>query len=359
LAGGAEIHLHEVFGRLAGRGHDVTLLVSGWPGAPPRAQIDGLKVVRLGSRHTYNTLVPFYYRKHLRQRHFDVFVEDLNKVPIFAPFWVAEPVALLVHHLFGTTAFQEASLPIAAATWLLERPLAQAYARVPVVAVSQSTAQDLVARGFHAGQIQVIENGVDLQHYQPDLAQPRFAQPTVLYLGRLKRYKRIDLIIEAFARLTHALPQARLVIAGTGTAAPDLRKRVDRLGLAERVELTGFVSESEKLRLLRGAWVHVLTSPKEGWGIANLEAAACGTATVASDSPGLRDSVLPGQTGFLVPHGDVATLANRIQVMLTDPALRESLGLGARRFAEQFSWERAAERMETFLFGVVDPHSHH
>jgi glycosyltransferase involved in cell wall biosynthesis len=91
--------------------------------------------------------------------------------------------------------------------------------------------------------------------------------------------------------------------------------------------------------------VHVLASPKEGWGIANLEAAACGTPTVASDSPGLRDSVQHGRTGFLVPHGDVAALADRIRALLENPAERERMGREARAFAETFSWDASAERM--------------
>jgi glycosyltransferase involved in cell wall biosynthesis len=119
------------------------------------------------------------------------------------------------------------------------------------------------------------------------------------------------------------------------------------------VEFTGFVPEPEKLRLLRGAWVHVLTSPKEGWGISVLEAAACGTTTVASDSPGLRDSVIDGETGFLVPHNDVTALAKRIGQVLDDAHLRERLGQAARQFADRHTWERAADEMEAFLSEVA------
>ncbi len=327
--------------------------MSHWPGAAPRASDQGLDIHRVGSRHTYNLVAPRYYRRKLRVSPFDVFVEDLNKVPIFAPYWAGVPVALVVHHLFGATAFREASFPIAAATWLMERPLARVYRSTPVVAVSESTKNDLVARGFSPGQIRVIENGVDVSLYRPGASQARFPEPTVLYLGRLKRYKRIDLIVRAFAVLGRELPSARLVIAGTGDHAAALRSLVERLGLHGRVDFTGFVSEADKLRLLRGAWVHVLTSPKEGWGISNLEAASSGTATVASNSPGLRDSVRHGETGFLVPHGEVEALAAQIRTVLVNPTLRESLGLGARRFAEQLTWERSADHMEAFLAQIA------
>jgi len=310
-----------------------------------------MHVLRTGSRHTYNVTAPFAYRRHLKHLHFDLFIEDLNKVPIFSPFWAGVPVVSLVHHLFGTTAFQEASFPFAAATWLLERPLPWVYRKLPTVAVSESTREDLVARGFDAGQIRVIENGVDLDHYSPR-AGARFDVPTILYLGRIKRYKRVDLIVRAFVQVRAQVPQARLIIAGTGDAAAEIRQLASDLGIADAVEMPGFVPEERKLELMRGAWVHALTSPKEGWGIANLEAAACGTATVASNSPGLRDSVRDGETGFLVPHGELGPLAERITAILRDPALRDRLGEAARRFALEYSWENAAVRMEHFLESV-------
>ncbi|HEX6941195.1 MAG TPA: glycosyltransferase family 4 protein [Longimicrobiales bacterium] len=352
-AGGAETHLHEVFGRLAARGHHVTLLASGWRGAAPREEVDGLDVHRVGGRHTFNVAAPWYYRAALRDQGFDLVVEDLNKVPLFTPWWGRFPLVLLVHHLFGRTAFDEASFPIALATWLFERPLARVYREVPVEAVSPSTAEDLERRGFRRDRIVVIPNGVALDALGP-ADEPRFERPTLLYLGRLKRYKRIDLIIRSVALLRERGCGARLIIAGRGDHEPALRRLVAELGVEDAVELVGFVSEEEKRRLFRKAWVHVLTSSKEGWGITNLEAAACGTPTVASDSPGLRDSVVDGETGFLVPHGDVAALADALERVLSSAELRDRLGRGARRFAERFDWERAAQRTEEHLQWVLE-----
>ena len=108
-----------MFGRLAARGHGVTLLVSGWPGAPPLAELDGMHVHRVGSRYTFSLAAPRYYRAELASEPFDLMVEDLNKVPLFATRWFRGPLVLLVHHLFGATAFHEAGLPVAAATWVL------------------------------------------------------------------------------------------------------------------------------------------------------------------------------------------------------------------------------------------------
>ena len=344
-AGGAEIHLHEIFGRLAGRGHEVTLLCGGWPGSPPRASLDGLTVHRVGTRHTFPLHARRYYDRHLAGR-FDVMVEDINKVPLYTPLWRPQRTVALVPHLFGATAFNELPVPIAAAVWLAERPLGRVYRGVPFEAISESTRDDLVARGIPLDSIRVIYPGIDAAAYTPDPAT-RSQVPLFAYLGRLKRYKGVHFVIQAFARLAH--PAAILEIAGAGDYRAALERLAASLDLQERVRFLGRIPEAEKLDLLRRAWGLVLASPKEGWGITNLEAAACGTPVVASDSPGIRESVRHGETGFLVPHGDVAAMAEAMGALAASPALVRRLGERARRFAEGFTWERAADETERHL----------
>ncbi|RMH15938.1 MAG: glycosyltransferase family 1 protein [Gemmatimonadetes bacterium] len=352
-SGGAEVHMHETFGRIARRGHRVTALVSAWPGAPAHAEADGLEILRTGGRYTFSVAAPRYVRRHLADRRFDVVVEDLNKVPLFAPLWMPTPVVLCVHHLFGATAFREASPPVAAATWLLERPVPRVFQGLPAVAVSESTRDDLVRRGMARERIEVIPNGVDTARLTPAPDGRRFDEPTLLYLGRLRRYKRVDLILRALAGLRARGLAARLLIAGRGPHQAALGRGADRLGISDHVRFLGFVSEAEKLDLLRRAWVHCLTSPKEGWGIANLEAAACATPTVASDAPGLRESVVHGETGYLVPHGNVEALTARLAELLGNAALRARMGRNARALAERYSWDAAADRWEALLGNVA------
>ena len=349
MAGGAEIHLHEIFGRLAEWGDRVTLLCSGFQGAAQRADLDGIDVHRVGGRHSFPFLARRYFMRHLRSLQLDVVVEDLNKVPLFTPGWSPTPVVLLVHHLFGRTAFLEASLPVATATWLLERPIPRLYRGGPVVAVSNSTAEDLVGRGFSAGDIEIVTNGVDLELYCPDSEVDRFEEPTVVFVGRLKRYKRVDLAIRAMSVLRSRGSEARLLVVGAGDRRRPLEALVKRMALRGAVQFLGFVSEERKVELFRRSWVHVVTSPKEGWGIANLEAAACATPTVASDSPGLRDSVVDGETGYLVPHGDVPALVQRLGALLASPRDRDRMGESARRFAERFTWEGSARELRESL----------
>ena len=353
LAGGAETHLHEIFGRLAGKGHAVTALVSGWPRCERRATLDGIEIHRSGRRYTFSLAAPLYHRRHLAASGFDVVVEDLNKVPVFSPLWVDAPVVLVAHHLFGTTAFQAGPASVAAATWLLERPIPLVFRNTPVVAVSQSTKEDLVRRGMRADLIEVIPNGIDIDHYAPDPSVRAPKRPTLLFLGRLKKYKRVDLVLDAVAALAQEGLDVELLVGGDGEEREWLRAQARRLGIEGRVRVLGFVAEERKLELLRLAWVHVLTSRKEGWGISNLEAAACGTPSVVSDSPGLRESVVHGETGLLVPHGDVPALARALGTLLRDHELRARMSRQARAFAERFSWWASADAVEAVLRRVV------
>jgi glycosyltransferase involved in cell wall biosynthesis len=348
-AGGAEIHLHEIFGRLAASGNDVRLLCGGWPGCPPRARLDGIDVYRVGHRHTF----PFFAHRAYDAGHAgwaDVLVEDINKVPLYTPRWHANRTVALVPHLFGSTAFQELAAPLAAAVWLAERPLGRAYAHVPFQAISESTADDLAHRGIPRASVTVIYPGIDTVVYTPDAAE-RAPTPVFAYLGRLKKYKGVQLVIRAFAAM--AVPGAVLEIAGAGDYRPSLEALARSLDLGERVRFLGRISEAEKLALLRRAWALVFASPKEGWGITNLEAAACATPVVASNSPGIRESVRNGETGFLVPHGDVAAMADAMRRIASSPELVATLGRSARAFSETFTWERAAGQTEQHLAGII------
>ncbi|HUL02763.1 MAG TPA: glycosyltransferase family 4 protein [Gemmatimonadales bacterium] len=352
-AGGAEVHLHQIFGRLARAGAEIDLVASGWPGAPATRELDGIRVRRVGSRYSFPLAARPAVRSLLAARRYDVVVEDINKVPLYLTRVTDLPFCALVPHLFGTTAFQEVSWPLAAVVWASERPLARGYRRAAFHVISESTRDDLVRRGVPPEHIVVIYPGVDAARLCPDPAVIRAARPTFLYLGRLKRYKGVDIALRAVAAARRNGRDVVLQIAGQGDDRARLEREARAAGVAEAVRFLGFVSEEEKRRLLREAWAVVLPSPKEGWGITNVEAAACGTPALASDSPGLRESVRHGETGFLVPHGDVGALARRISELAGDPALVERLGARARTFAEGLTWERAAEDTRRHLESVI------
>ncbi len=353
-AGGAEVHFFEIFGRLVTAGHSVDLVTSGWRGAPSCADVHGIRVHRCGGRHTFALSGRGLVRRLLRKTSYDVVVEDINKLPLFLPTLTTRPVYVIVPHLFGSTAFREAVWPVAAVVWAAERPIPFVYRRAAFHAISESTRDDLVVRGVAPERVRVILPGVDTTRLAPDPTVTRELVPTFLYVGRLKRYKGIETALRAVQRCRDEGLTMRLWVAGQGDDRARLERIAQRLGVSDRVDFKGFVSEDEKRALLRRAWATILPSPKEGWGITNVEAAACGTAAVASDSPGLRESVRHDETGLLVPHGDVAALAAALRRLASAPDEVARMGSRARVFAESLTWEDAATQTATHLSETTD-----
>lgn len=348
-AGGAEIHLFELFRRIAGRGHEVRLVCSGFPGGEAHALVDGIAVERHGGRHSFTLASGPALWRACREFRPDVVVDDINKLPLWTPRLTARPVYAIVPHLFGRTAFEELSWPLAATVWAAERAIPAVYRRARFHAISDSTRDDLVSRGIAADRIAVVYPGVDAAHFHPDPEVSRATPARFVYLGRLKRYKGVEYLIASLAIARREMPELTLDIAGAGDDRPRLEQLVRQAGLGDAVRFLGFVDDATRLRLLREAVANVFPSPKEGWGITVMEAAACGTPSIASNSPGLRDSVRDGRTGVLVPHGDVPALAREMLRFARDRSLVERLGSAARDWALELTWEAAANVVEGHL----------
>ena len=155
----------------------------------------------------------------------------------------------------------------------------------------------------------------------------------------------MQIILAALAVLRGVGKHYRRVVLGSGDYEEELKKTALRLGLDRAVSFEGFVPQERKLYWLRKAWAAVFASEKEGWGLTVIEASACGTPVIASDSDGLRDSVRDGRTGILVPHGNVEDLAAQMDRLANDSALRSDLGKNGREWAAGFNWDTTADRM--------------
>jgi len=341
FSGGAEVHCHEIFSRVAAMGHQVTLLCSTFPGAPREEILDGIRIIRSGSRLLFNYAVPAAYRRLRREQVYDIVIDDLNKIPFYSPCFVREPLLTIVHHLFGKSIFIETSFFPAAYVWLAERLAVRLYRHTSFAVVSESTRQELLRLGIRAS-IDLLPNAVDPVRYHA--GGSKSATPLICHLGRLKRYKSVEHLLQALPRVRQAVPQAKLVVVGDGDHRAALEALTAELGLGEAVQFTGKVSHEEKVQWLQRSWVAVNPSPKEGWGLTVIEANACGVPVVAADSPGLRDSVRAGETGLLYPYGEVEQLAADLIRLLQEAPLREKMGAAARVWAGSFTWDHSARQ---------------
>lgn len=352
-AGGAEVHLEEFLRRFVKKGHEVTLFCSGYYGAPEEEIIEGFKVIRRGKRVNFNWIAPKYLRKMVREEHFDVLLENINKVPFYTPWYLKIPTMLLIPHLFSTTVFSETNLLIGSYVLMMEKALKLAYGGKHINVPSESTRDDLILRGFPPEDISIIPCGVDFDMYTFDPEVRKFEKPSVLYLGRIKKYKSIDHLIRAFDLVLKKIPEAELNIVGKGDYLDPLKELAGKLKIKDRINFRGFVSGTKKVDFLRRSHVAVYPSPKEGWGLTNIEANACGTTVIAANVPGLRNSVNHDKSGYLYEYGNIEELAEKIYRLLTDLEERARLEKGALNWASQFSWDKAADQFLLELEAVA------
>jgi glycosyltransferase involved in cell wall biosynthesis len=353
MAGGAEVHLNEIFRRFVHRGDEIVQVSSGYKGCAEKGEYDGIRIIRTGTRETFNFAAPRVLRKLDREMNFDLIVEDINKVPLFTPLYLNKPVLAVIPHLFGSTVYQETNPVFASYVYFMERPIPYVYKTAVFEVISDSTAADIVNRGVNADQVKVVHCGMDHGIYNIDPLLSKFEQKTILYVGRIKKYKSVDVIIRAMPDIRASIPGARLVIVGSGDNLADLKRLAEKLGVSENVLFTGFVTMEEKVDWMRRSHVIVNPSPKEGWGLTNIEANACGTLAVASDSDGLRDSVKDGETGLLFPYGNYSVLAEKVTNILRDTELSERLTKNSIEWAGSFTWDECAENTKKIVDEIV------
>lgn len=208
-----------------------------------------------------------------------------------------------------------------------------------IIAVSQATRRDLIDHlGCGPAKIDVVLEGVRPE-FQPG---PRPAgAPVVLYVGRRDPYKNLPLLIEAFAEVARAVPDARLRIIGPPDERyPEAPRRAAELGLGDRIEWVGYAAPGQLIENYQRAAAFVLPSQYEGFGLTVLEAMACGAPVVCSNVSSLPEVV--GDAAVLVPPGDCAALAAALTSVLTRTALADDLRLRGLARARRFTWDQAA-----------------
>jgi glycosyltransferase involved in cell wall biosynthesis len=342
MSGGAEVHLEELLRRVVAAGHYVTLFCSNYKGGLPEEVIEGVRIIRAGNRYNFNLIARGHIRRLIASGQFDLFIEDINKIPFYSPLYQKLPTLVVIPHLFSTTVFREINFVLGSYIYLSEMGLTAVYKRKPFCVISESTADDMVARGIPRENITVIHCGIDAELYNNKKNYDKFEYPSILYLGRIKKYKSVQHLIDAFRLVRKDIPEARLTVVGAGDYLAELKKQAVQMGLGEAVEFTGFVSEETKVEYLCRSHVMVYPSLKEGWGLTNIEANSCGTTVVAANTPGLRDSVKDGYSGLLYEYGNIPQLADRIKILLTDGDHRRRLERGGLEWAAQFDWDKAA-----------------
>lgn len=327
-AGGSELLVDRLADGLTRLGHQVTLLCGG-----PAAYRD-YRVVSAGGAYGHFLRARSAFAQQIGDC--DLLVEVCNGMPYFAPVWHRGPTLSLVNHVHTDLWKMRFGGPMAPAARIGRRlehwALTGAQHRGLLVAVSPSTADALRGIGVARERIRVVHNGVE----EPGPRAERSVEPLFVAVGRLVEYKRIDLLLRLWERV-RPVTGGRLLIVGDG---PE-RERLEQLA-GPGVEFTGHVSEARKHELLCAAWLLLHPSALEGWGLVVTEAAARETPAIAFDVPGLRDSVVDGETGVLA-RGESSFAAAWCALALSGER-REVMGRAACALAGRYRWDRTVRQ---------------
>ena len=355
-AGGAEVYIHEIAKELIAKGHKVTIFCSNDRTCLPNEVVNSVEVIRRGGHYTVYLWAFLYYIFKLRGK-YDIIIDSENGIPFFTPLYVRKPVIGLVHHIHLQEVFDR-HLPwllAKTASFLEIKAMPFIYRNIQMITVSKSSKEDMGKIGLGKTiPIAIVHPGVDLSKFK---SLPKTKTPSVLYLGRLKPYKSIDRLIQAFAQVVKEVPQATLTIAGVGESRKELEEITTKLRLQNVVKFLGKVSEEAKVRLFAKSWVVAHPSKSEGWGITVIEANACGTPVIASDVPGLRDSVKNPHTGLLVTWDNKEKWTNALISVLKDKKQRSSLEQLSKSWAQNFSWEVSTEKLSKLIGGNLKKRS--
>ncbi len=355
--GGSETYLQRIGAQLAADGVSVTLRTARYDGAPRNEVVDGVRISRGGGSYSVYVLAMLAMIGArlgvgpLRGVRPDVVIDTQNGWPFFARLVFGRRVAVLVHHCHREQ-WPLAGRLIGRMGWFCESTVSpRVHRRNQYVTVSLPSARDLTDLGVSINRIAVVRNGLDKAPAQTQVS--RSATPRVAVLSRLVPHKHIEDALDAIAVLRTRIPALHLDVIGGGWWRDRLVAHARRRGISDSVTFHGHVDDAVKHHVVQQAWVHVLPSRKEGWGLAVTEAAQHGVPTIGyRASGGLTDSIIDGVTGVLVD--DRNELVAGLEELLTDPLLRDELGRKAQARSAEFSWRLSADGLRTVLESVAD-----
>lgn len=345
--GGAEVYVQKIAEKWVTDGYGVTIFCGNDGNCRYDEVVNGVNIIRRGGFFTVYLWAAIYYLFRLRN-HFDFIIDCENGIPFFSPLYSRKPKILLIHHVHQTIFRENLPYPAALFAMFLESKLMKyVYTNIKIVTVSQSSKADIEALGLSDKLgVDIINPGIDSRDFSK---MEKYDLPTFSYLGRLMPYKNIDVLIKAFDVVLRNIPNAKLIIAGRGKISDSLKELCDKLNIAASVEFRGFVEENEKKEILAKSWVMVQPSSFEGWGITVSEANASGTTVIASDTAGLRDSIIDGQTGILVKTGDVDEMSKVMLALTQMNGYRTRISENAYMWIQNFSWDSSAQKLLNVL----------
>jgi len=342
-SGGAEILTHEIAKRWVLWGHTVVQISAKFENGKSKETIDGVKLIRLGRWWSVHFLAFLYYFKNL-QSNTDVIIDEVHGLPFFSALYAPRKTVLFACEVADQLFFQIFPYPIALVGIVLEKLYLNFYRNIPSLAISKSTQEDLIKRGFKKKNVTVLPMGLTIPKGIKKYSKEK--NPTLIYLSRINKQKGIEDAIEIFSLIHKELPKSRLWIVGSGSPKyiKDLRGQIKKYGFLRSVKFFGFVDEKRKFELLSRSHFLIFPSVHEGWGLVISEAGIVGTPSAVYDVPGVRDVVRHGKRGIMVEKSRPDLLAEHIIFVLRNDKLYKDLQGKLVTFKKETSWDNTAKK---------------
>ncbi|MBC9957455.1 glycosyltransferase family 4 protein [Yimella sp. cx-51] len=343
-AGGSERYVQAIAESLIARGHEVTVRSARPRGLPRRDTINGVAHERAGGRLG---VFPRGFLRAMREERSTALVDVINGVPFAAGFLPGRSVVALVHHVHKTQWKLIYPGPKGHLGWFLESWLAPRSARRHrVVTVSEASRRDLVQLGYRDERITVVRNSAP-GPCQRD-AGPAKDPMRLVVLARLVPHKQVHHALLTVQQLAPGFPALTLDVVGDGWSRSALEAMARDLGIDERVNFHGQVTEAEKERVLDHAALMLMPSAKEGWGLVVTEAGQHAVPSIGyRSSGGLKESIRDGVTGWLVDSLEELVLTTASA--LRDPAEVSRRGHAAKAYAAELEGSDRVGEFETVL----------
>lgn len=347
-AGGAERVAIEIASRLVSDKNRVTIFTSRFKNSKPQEVIRGAKIIRKGNRLTCRIYSFFHYMQF--NKTYDIIIDEINTIPFFSTLYAKDKTIALIHQLAREYWFKHTVFPINIIGYLAEPIWLKLYKNSPTLALGNSTKRDLEKIGFT--KIKTYRPGINFKLPKPVNKK----QDYILFLGRLTEAKNPKDAILAFQKINNQFPHTKLFIVGRGKR--DYLKKLRNLARSHKIQKSikfkGFVTEKEKINLLKKSKIILIPSIREGWGLVVIEANAASCIPVAYNVPGLKDAIEDNKTGILTKNNP-NSLALAAVSLLKDERLRNKLAQNCYKFSKQFSWERTYKEFRRI---VIIPKMH-
>ena len=354
LAGGAEVSTHEHAKGWVKAGNKVTLFTSFFKGAKKEEIIDGVRIIRKGWEIFDVQFHAFIWYMFETQEKFDLVVDEFHGIPFFTPFFVRVKKLGFIHEVakevWRLNPWPKPYNLFPAILGTILEPLffKLFYKKIQFMTVSESTKQDLISWGISSEKITVVHNGLvvpkKIQLFEKE------KQPTLIFLGALSKDKGIEDALGVFSILAKQNKDWKFWVVGKGEKnyLTKLKLQSKKLQIDKQTTFFGFVNEEKKFELLSRAHLLINTSIREGWGLVVIEAAYTRTPTVGYNVPGLRDSVIDGETGILC-NPDPEVVARETTLLINDKKKYKILQENCKIRSNSFQWNSSVQNSLNLL----------